>query len=226
MPLQTDIENSIIGIFNNYIQNPLTLPSNKGNLYELYIFLLIYDTINRISLNGANIINPNNTFVYRCSPGLVSNGRFSYITFTKNNQIYELRNGIEIIGINMYHEIDVLIFRNQQTNNNRPAKNKNEIVWAIECKNHSKISSLKGEVRKFLGAVTDLTQTNHSMAGCIHCGIGFTPIFTTPLNSLTNLSYLVFLNNYSLNPIFNLKPNSIEEQDFITKIEELYNNQL
>lgn len=221
MSLQKDLENSVQGLFKNYSQSPLTLPNNKGNLYELYLYLLIYQSLARVS--NTRIINPGGGFRFRCSPGKINNRTFSYVSFTKNNRSYELRNGIEVIGINMFHEMDIIIFRGRQQDNNRPSRNQRNIIWAIECKNHSKLNSLKGEVRKFLGAITDLSLIDHGSAGCIHCGVGFVPYFATPLNAKTTHRYRVYLNNYGLNPLFNLKPNSSEEQDFINSVIDLYN---
>ncbi|WP_276380174.1 hypothetical protein [Flavobacterium sp. H4147] len=226
MDLQTEIENCIKKLFSIGTSSVYTLPTNKGNLYELYLYLLIFETLKNVSGNNATIINPNgsSTFKFRTSPGIVKNSKFSYAVILKGSKKFELRNGIEIIGININHEMDILLLENQQIDNVRPNKLKGELVFALECKNHSALSSLKGEVRKFLGAITDLTSFDHNLAGCIHCGIGFKPYFTTPLNnSHANNSLMNYANNYGLNPKFNLYPGSIEESNFIGEIQTLYN---
>lgn len=224
MTIDQQIEDSIFNIFSSVTTSTYNKPTNKGNVYELYLFILIYKTLKRISGNRTTINNPQglSSFIFRNSPGLISNNRFSYATVTKNGNLFELRNGIEIVGINMYHEMDLILFRNNQIDNSRPDKSNGEIVFVVECKNHGSISSLKGEVRKFLGAITDLADHNHSGAGCLHCGVSPKPFFVTPLNAPTNHKYRTYASNYGLNPQFNLRPSTTEEQFFITEIENMY----
>lgn len=221
MPLQKDLERSVNRIFSSFSSSSVAIPSSKGTLYELYLFLISYQTIQGLN-NTTRIVSPGGFFKFRSSPGVIKNSQFTYITFTKNGITYELRNGIEVNGYNMYHEIDIAIFSNRQTNNSRP--NKSNLLFSVECKNHAKISSLKGEVRKYLGCITDLASGNHNgNAGCLHCGIGIEPVFATPLNVLTNHDYYNYLINYGLNPKFSLKPNSNGETRYIQDLTNFYN---
>jgi hypothetical protein len=219
MTLNNSLRDNVVQIFSNTLQKNYTLPSNKGNLYELYLFLLTFKILKRIN-SSTKIISPNNKFRFRCSPGIVKNENFSYIEFKKNGKTYELRNGIEVQGVNLYHEADIAIFRGKQLNNSRPPRA--NLSLCIECKNHSKIGSLKGEVRKFLGVVTDLAREEHDKAGCLHCGIGFHPFFATPVNAIASHPYSVFLKNYSINPFFSLKPNSLVEKKYEKYIKDIY----
>ena len=121
----------------------------------------------------------------------------------------------------MHHEVDISIFENNQANNSRP--NKRDLRFAVECKNHAKLSSLKGETRKYLGLIADLAIGAHGNAGCIHCGIGFLAYFATPLNAISNHTYLKYLTNYHLISSFGFAPNKGGEKRFIKQLKVFYN---
>ena len=221
MPLQDDLESTVNSLFGAYSASTLAIPSNKGNLYELYLYLLLCTHISHIS-GRLRFVNPTGIFRFRCSPGPINIRDFSYAEFMKNSDVYELRNGIEIEGFNMHHELDIIIFKGTQPNNLKPCHINTTIIWAIECKNHKEISSLKGESRKFLGAVTDLSASAHSSAGCMHCGHSFEPFFATPVNATINNKTRIFLNSYGLNPEFDLRPYTRVEGNFIRKVVDMY----
>lgn len=222
MPLQTDLENEIKNIYASYTSTSIALPNNKGNLYELYIFLLAYQTIAGLNSSTA-IISPGTSLAFRCSPGKIDNATFSYVTFTKGGNDYELRNGIEVIGHNMFHEIDVSIFEGGQADKTRPRRH--ALKMSVECKNHSKLSSLKGESRKYLGCITDLCSGVHNAtAGCINCGIGFSVGFATPLSAPATNKYFKYLTSYTLNPMFDLRPSTSAVGDFVNYITQVYNS--
>jgi hypothetical protein len=222
MPLQADLEAKIKTIYATYSASSIAIPSNKGNVYELYVFLLTFDTISNLNPTTA-IQSPGASFSFRCSPGKIDNSRFSYVTFTKNGTDYELRNGIEVIGHNMYHEIDVSIFIGTQTDQKRP--NQSALKLSVECKNHAKLGPLKGESRKYLGCITDLCNAlHHATAGCITCGIPFDAGFATPVSAPSSHKYYRYLNSYSLNPMFDLRPYTSTATDFINYITQIYNS--
>jgi len=216
-----DLQNDLQRVVSSAFASPVAFPSNKGNLYELYIFILLYRTIKQLNPT-TSIQSPSSGFAFRCNPGVIDNSRFSFITFTKFDQIFEIRNGIQVIGHNMHHEIDVSIFSNTQANNSRPQKT--DLKLAIECKNHSTVSSLKGELRKYLGCITDLCHVAHGSAGCIMCGVGFEACFATPLLPPGLSQGLTFLDSYGLNSGFDVKPHSSHETVFIDYITLLYHS--
>lgn len=221
MALQTDLEREAKNIFSAYSSASLPLPSNKGNLYELYIFLLAFDTIHGLN-PAATIKSPTTGFTFRCSPGKIENNKFSFAEFDRNGVTYQLRNGIEVTGHNMYHEIDVGIYEGTQTNKSRPGRS--ILKLSIECKNHARLSSIKGESRKYLGCITDLTHATHGTAGCIVCGIGFDASFATPLIVTSSNRYYKYLQSYTLNPMFDLAPGTSCESAFKRYITSVYHS--
>lgn len=183
--------------------------SNDGNKYELYIYTIAHKalsanfTLNPKGLNGS-------VFKFRCSPGKVDN-KYSYFSFGD----YELRNGIEVIGHILEHEIDVCVIENPKALDLfRP--DKDDLLLALECKSYSSASSLKGECRKNLGAISDLSEkgqtlNGHVDVGCMHLGFSFHKVFVTNVPKTQGIKLQNFLRNYDLNPKFGVIPHSLAQ---------------
>lgn len=225
MALPAALVNSFRAYFRRYsgVSNS-TIIKNDGNKYELYILGLAYEAIKR---NHPAIVPQNldstGGFLLRCSPGKI-NQLFSYFSFNNSKgELFELRNGIEYKGQTVYHEVDVSVLKpSTRGNNYRP--NHTDLQMALECKLYSNASSLKGEARKNMGAITDLSVNQHrspstgNTKGCLVCQIGFYSAFVTNIIPTNMSNAFKLLNNYDLNPNFGVLPNTASETILISSI--------
>ncbi len=200
---------------------PVTLGrviSGDGNKYELYVYSVVYKALKRrfpaITVQG---LDAGGRFIFRCSPGIIRAG-YSYFTFSnKKGQVFELRNGIEIHGHVMEHEMDVLVVEKNIPGYGPNPTTCHALRLALECKFYADNSSLKGEVRKFLGAMTDLSQTaqvimeSFPAAGEIHSGQAFFKSFITNKSAELNTRLERFVYAHGLWPLFDMLPTGVED---------------
>ncbi len=192
-------------------------PRSAGHLYECYVYTLICRgaASQKLTLRPTNLIR--RRFRFRASPGTLSS-QYSWFEVDKGNKTFEVQSGIEYVGHTpMYHEMDVSVLPQQTAHQNtRPAYS--DLLISTECKLYDSNSGLKGEVRKHVGTVIDLSHTAHHLqsgkgtvpAGCIHCGLSFAPAFVT--NQVARADLLGFLQAYGLNPVFETLPRAPGER--------------
>ena len=187
------------------------LPKATGNLYEVFVFLEVCETAERLGFS-ISMVAPGPTFVFRASPGNLGAG-FGYAQLTNRaGQCLELHNGIEVLGHSgMQHEIDVLVLKNSHSAMS-PNSLRSSLVLTVECKHYDSVNRLKGEVRKVVGAVTDWSDsahpsklTGHSQ-GCLHCGRGFDALFATSVLHHLRPDIEAFLATYDVAPCFGALP--------------------
>lgn len=122
----------------------------------------------------------------------------------------------------MYHEVDISVFnRNDYNLGNYP--DRLELVLGLECKYYFSASALKGEIRKYLGAMSDLSAAGiitkgPYKAGCVHCGHTFFRGFVTNVDSTIREDLQDFVQSYNLYPKFGVVANSNEERNLINSI--------
>lgn len=209
----TDARRVIRRFFRRYSSARVTFPATSGNLYELYVYVILCDTIQMQGI-GLQLHTPTpGEFRFRCSPGSAKSS-FSYYSFTgpSTGDEYQIWNGIEVYGNSMMrHEADIAIFR-VPSQSSMPSGHRDELILSIECKCYSSPSNLKGEARKTVGAVLDwsksshVSQVGHHLQGCIHCGTGFTPMFVTNVRQGQRPDIEQFIDAYDLHPRFGFRP--------------------
>jgi hypothetical protein len=187
--------------------------SNKGNLYESFIYLEACAAARRNGF-GVNLISFGGTFIFRASPGNLG-GNYGYANLTSpQGTPYQLHNGIEVIGHSgMLHEADILLLSNW----NHPVtirKPPTPLSVTIECKKYASAPRLKGEARKAVGMITDWAQASHPsrlsrsrspsalQQGCLHCGKEFKAIFATSVRQGLRTDIEDFLTAYDVTPCF------------------------
>lgn len=143
--------------------------------------------------------------------------------FRANTHLFELRNGIEIKGHALEHEMDICILTTDRALGYATYPMYSALKLAIECKFYSNANSLKGEARKFLGAISDLSSNAQPgstglNAGCIHMGIDFFRSFATNVSSSLRPDIQHYLNTYTLYPKFGVLPGSAEERTLKNEI--------
>lgn len=224
MPIPVAITNAI----NNYLTALAGIStycniSSDGNKYELYVYCLTHDALARNftlvpqSLNGT-------IFKFKCSPGPINN-TYSYFEINATKGIHELRNGIEIQGHSMYHEMDICILTSitSWVNGNRPASI--NLMVALECKFYSNASGLKGEARKYLGAMVDLSRIPLVIpsflrpVGIMNLNQSFFKAFVTNVSSALRNDIQNFISDYFLYPRFGVLPYTSEENDLVNAIQ-------
>lgn len=177
---------------------------NKGNRYEVYMYLRLARQLNRSI--GVSVFTPHNDtagiFRFKAAPS-PANNKFSYYSFQYNGHPFDLRNGTEFQGHGMCHEVDISISTKLTSGHYGPYS---ALRLAIECKYHGDVSGLKGLLRSQVGAVLDLNGHHHNHSGCLHCGQTFSAFFVSqhPMTNANN--YLSYLQNYRIGPLFNFHP--------------------
>jgi hypothetical protein len=195
---------SLRRFFKTFSKATVGLPKAEGNLYEAFVFL---ELCRQAQVSGFDVemVSVNGDYRVRASPGYFG-GDFGYaILSAPGRKRYEIHNGIQFIGNSrMEHEADiVLVGEKQPQGTGQPSA----LYVLIECKFYDSASRLKGEVRKAVGAVLDLSCSNHQskgghVQGCIHCGCRFTPFFVTNIVSGRRPDIQTFLKTYEVDPMF------------------------
>jgi hypothetical protein len=187
------------------------LPKGKGNLFEVYVFLLACEQANRVGFN-VDLRFSGSIFVFRASPGPVGGG-FGYAQLLSNSgKSYELHTGVEIAGHStMDHEADVVLLQAGAPNSALSPFERATgyaVRLAIECKLYSDASRLKGEVRKIVGAVLDWSNAAHPSKnsgqpqGCLHCGVDLDAAFVTNVPCGRRPDIEGYLETYDVVPCF------------------------
>jgi hypothetical protein len=183
------------------------LPAAEGNLYETFVFLHLCQSARAAGFRVA-MVSQGGTYRVRASPGWFGGGFGFAVLQRKSGPVYELHNGIQFGGNSlMEHEADiVLVEAGQPPGTGVPS----ELIAWVECKYYDSPSRLKGEVRKAIGAVLDLSCSTHASArgfpqGCIHCGCRFHPFFVTNVDAGRRRDIERFLATYDVNPMFEVK---------------------
>lgn len=210
----SDFRRVVRRYFKRYTAARVCFPKATGNLYELFIYTLVCESIRQAGCVLHLSTPVPREFHFRSSPGGINNA-FSYYTFVgPSGQPYELRNGIEVYGHSMMrHESDISVFR-ANPSGGWPQGLHTELVLSIECKCYSSAASLKGEARKNVGMVQDWSQVAHSSKsmrrpqGCIHCGLHFLTRFVTNVRQGTRQDIEQYLEAYDLGPEFGVIPRS------------------
>ena len=200
MPIQTAIRNyfAALATLTTY-----TNPSSNGNKYELYVYCLTHDGLLRNFTLTPKAIAAGGSFLFKCSPGPINNS-YSYFEVNATKGVHELRNGIEIQGHSMYHEMDICVLsvNSPWITGNRPTAN--NLMVAFECKFYTNASSLKGESRKYLGAMVDLCRVPLAIpvvhTGIVHIGFSFFRSFVSNVSSTSRIDIQTFISDYVLLP--------------------------
>ncbi len=199
---------------------------SDGNKYELYVYCLTHDALSRNFTLTVRSLDRNGKFKFKCGTGRINNA-YSYFEFRGfNGNDYELRNGIDIRGHMLEHEIDVCVLIKDSSMGYSLDPRHNCLKLALECKLYSNPNNLKGEARKFLGLMSDLsriglvTSSSSMVAGCVHFNFDFFRSFVTNIKSNIRQDIQDFLSAYTLYPQFGVLPVTFEERDFIDRIED------
>lgn len=214
------LQRSVRRFFRRQAATRINIPGTSGNLYELYVYTLVCEAVKQAGLHLQLHTSLPGEFHFRCSPGML-NSRFSYYSFVGHSgATYEIRNGIEVHGHSMMrHESDLCILRSPGANS-QPVGQYSELVLTLECKCYASASSLKSEVRKNLGMVQDWSRSAHASQtkgtpqGCIHCGLGFIPLFVTNVRKNQRYDIQQYLETYDLGPRFGIIPRTSEAKSF------------
>ncbi len=209
-----ELRRTIRRFFRRYSAARVSFPRATGNLYELFVYTLVCDSVRQVG-RALKLCTPvTGEFHFRSSPGVINNA-FSYYSFSgPSGHDYQIRNGIEVYGHSkMRHESDIAIFRVLARGRN-PQGVHTELVLTIECKCYSTPSRLKSEARKNVGMVQDWSRRAHpsktgrKAQGCIHCGLDFLPRFVTNVRQGQRLDIEQYLEAYDLGPEFGVIPHS------------------
>ena len=223
MALSVNLENAIKNFFSQLsaVNSYLPIKSN-GNRYELYIYSLVHKALSaNFKLIPQQLEAGTNKFVFKCSPTFINNS--SYFSFgVKDGKNYELRNGVEVLGHAMHHEVDISVF-NRDNYHFGDYPDRLELKLGLECKYYSSANALKGEIRKYLGAMSDLSTYSEMTkgpykAGCIHFEHGFFRGFVTNINSSIRTDLQDFVQSYNLYPKFGVVAGSAEETNLNNSI--------
>jgi hypothetical protein len=193
-----------------------------GNRYELFIYSLVHNALSKYHTLKPEGLSATGQFRFKASPTFINNS-FSYFSFNGMSRTnYELRNGIEVKGHALEHEIDVCIFNKVHPHGEYPLYS--TLIFGLECKFYKDASSLKGEARKFLGAMSDLSADSDLIkgpqpAGCAHFGFSFFRAFVTNVSSTRRTRLQDFLSSYHLYPKFGIEPGTGHTHSFSAAIE-------
>lgn len=217
MPLPSNIQSTLNDFFRTLSHvNSYTSIKSTGNKYELYVYSIVHRALSQNYTLVPVGLGSNKEFRFKCSPTPITNN-FSYFKFeVRKNEIYGLRNGIEVKGHALEHEIDICVFRKDNFPNMH-YPDSSELAVALECKHYEFATALKGEARKYLGTMSDLSVSSGMIlkgpyeAGCMHLGHTFFRGFVTNVLSTTRPDLQDFLSNYALYPRFGILPGTIEE---------------
>jgi hypothetical protein len=218
MPIKTAIRNYFAALTN---VSSNSNPKSTGNMYELYVYCLTHDGLSKNFTLTPKALDVGGRFKFKCSPGPINNS-FSYFEIKANTGTHELRNGIEIQGHSMYHEIDVCVLsvpRPWQTGDRPTSTN---LMVAFECKYYSNANSLKGEVRKYLGVMIDLGRYKLPpifSVKSVTIGYSFFRSFVSNVSSSSRTDIQSFISDYCLFPRFGVVPAAVEENDLVVAIE-------
>jgi hypothetical protein len=162
-------------------------------------------------------------FNFRCNRGLIDDW-FSYFAGnTASGASFQIRNGIEVRGHNLAHEIDIGVFHDDGSLRQRRRPNRSTLQLVLECKFYKDANALKGEARKYLGLMSDLSDgsifTSHGQAGCVHLGLTFYKSFVTNVSASLRPDIQAFINAYNLWAKFGTLPGSGEEAVLIGQIQ-------
>ncbi|SDE86819.1 hypothetical protein SAMN05216464_110118 [Mucilaginibacter pineti] len=223
MALPDNVQGSITAFFSALSAiSTYTDVSSGGNKYELYVYSLVHKALSKNFELFPEGLSSAGEFKFKCSPTPISEN-FSYFTFiVPGRNLYELRNGIEVKGHAMEHEMDIAVF-NRANFNHGEYPNHSDLALSLECKFYDSASALKGEVRKYLGAISDLSKFAEPiglphLAGCMHLKHEFFKAFVTNVARSSRTDLQDFLSSYSLNPKFGISPGTTEEQSFKDEI--------
>lgn len=216
----SELQRRIRRFFRRYSGARVNFPRATGNLYELFVYTLVCESIQQANCTLQLHTPVPGEFHFRCSPGAITN-TYSYYSFDgPSGRKYQLRNGIEVYGHStMRHETDIALFR-ISSGSTDPQGLHTELVLSIECKCYSSASSLKSEARKNAGMVQDWSLKAHSSKvsgnpqGCIHCGLDFMPIFVTNVRQGQRLDIERYLEAYDLRPTFSILPSAASVTQF------------
>ncbi len=219
-----EIKKTIRRFFRLYSSARIVLPASAGNLYELYVYTIVCEAIQNCGFSLTVESAVPGEFRFRCSPG-VANTKFSYYKFsTPSGGHYQIWNGVEVYGNSMMrHEADIAIFK-LPSHSDIPNGDREQLILSIECKCYSSSSQLKGEVRKSVGAVLDWSRSAHTSKqgnhpqGCIHCGVGFNPVFVTNIRRGQRGDIEQYLEAYDLRPRFGIMPKTGAVASFKTML--------
>ena len=226
MPLPPGVQQAARNYFSKLTSvNRYSNISSDGNKYELYVYCLTHQALSSNFRLSPQSLDGGNRFIFKCSPGPI-NISYSYFEFvdSKGNTC-ELRNGIEVQGYALDHEIDVCVFIKDPGLGYNSRPNHTCLRLSLECKMYNKASGLKGEARKFLGAMSDFSSKakmphkGTKNVGSVHLGFSFFRSFVTNVSSNLRQDIQDFLAAYVLYPQFGVVPITVEELDFITRIE-------
>jgi hypothetical protein len=225
-----DFRRTVRRFFRRYVAARVSFPKATGNLYELFVYTLVCESIQQAGCALRLRTPVPGEFHFRSSPGGISSA-YSYYAFNgPSGSLYELRNGIEVYGHSMMrHESDISIFR-VNPGSAAPQAVHTELVLSIECKCYSSATSLKGEARKNAGMVQDWSATAHASKsagrpqGCIHCGLHFLPKFVTNVRHGTRKDIEQYLDAYDLGPEFGVVPRAAAVRQFKTVLTQSITN--
>lgn len=206
------------------------LPQSAGNLFECFVFLVFCKAaINarfQVTLctplgQGTSTIR---IFPFRASPGPL-NSQFGYARLqSPKGTIYELHNDLEVRGHSgMEHEADILLLDLDSQPKPTSATNAH-LRLTIECKLYSNANRLKGEVRKFVGAVLDWSIQSHAshlrktQQGCLHCGTGFVPFFVTNIAKGIRPDIEGYIATHDMLPVFSVDATAQGTGNLVTAI--------
>lgn len=198
---------------------------SDGNKYELYVYCLTHDALTRNFTLTVRSLD-RGKFKFKCGTGPINN-YYSYFEFNDlNGNVYELRNGIDITGYALEHEVDVCVLIRDSNLGYSQYPSHHCLKMALECQLYSNPNNLKGEARKYLGLMSDMSSVaqvppnSTTNVGCVHLGFNFFRSFVTNIPSNLRQDIQNFLSAYALYPQFGVMPMSLEELDFIDRIED------
>lgn len=197
--------------------------ASDGHTYELYVYCQVVEALSGRFPLIPSAVGSGGLFNFRCNPGPIDDS-FSYFAGNAaSGASYQIRNGIEVRGHNLAHEIDIGVFRNDGSLRQRRRPDRGTIRLALECKFYNDANGLKGEARKYLGLMSDLSDrtmsTSHGQGGCVHLGFTFYKSFVTNVLASFRRDIQDFIDAYGLWAKFGVLPASREEAALITQIQ-------
>ncbi len=231
MPIPVSVTTAI----RNYFSTMTSISSRSqiksdGNKYELYVYCLTYEALSRNFTLTVRSLDGVGKFKFKCGTGPINNA-YSYFEFSDiKGNVYELRNGIDLIGHVLEHEIDICVLIHDLNMGYANYPSHHCLKIALECKLYSNPNNLKGEARKYLGLMTDMSSLAQlppngiRNVGCVHLDFNFFRSFVTNVKSNQRQDIQDFLSAYILYPQFGVMPFTLEEQDFLDRIENYSSN--
>ena len=224
MPIPPAMQTAIDGFFQTYTAiGSVRQIASDGHTYELYVYCQVVEALSGRFTLIPLALGPGGLFNFRCNRGPVDNSFNYFACTTAFGNSYQVRNGIEVQGHNLAHEIDVGVFHDDGSLRQRRRPNRNTLRLALECKFYKDANALKGEVRKYLGLMSDLSDrtmpTSHGQGGCVHLGLSFYKSFVTNVLASLRPDIQAFINAYTLWAKFGILPGSGEEEALIRQIQ-------